>query len=151
MRFAVLLTATILCLSSQASAANTLQWFDSNKTTTEAGGVSNGSCVVATFTSATDETKLLHSEGAVLSLQFYPGAGASSVDVYACVQNDNSTCALYKWDTDGDGIGDNSALDGLTVMKRGLQQVEIAGYLYIDPSLITSGAKVKVCSQKTSK
>lgn len=150
MRFWLVPVFALVLTVAPSWSANTVEFADIRGTEREA--LEEGVCVFAEFVDATDETTFLYVGGHTVSIQMDPGSGASAVDVYACTDSDDAgTCAAYQWDSDGDGVVDNSELDGLTAMKRGIQGVQIAGWLYIDPSSISSGATVVVCAQEQGK
>ena len=151
------LLVLLLGFATPGWAANTVFWSKLGSSTDGGTSLATGTCMSVRFTNATNETKLLNVSGQWVSIEFDPGSGASSVDVYSCVSPDMNrdgttdvdACIPLLWDTDGDGIVDSSALDGAAAMRRSTGAIWVDYLLYLDPSLISTNAEAVVCSLST--
>lgn len=166
LRILLLVLAALLV---QPAHAATIAWTDFNDSSKTVTAIKPGECARFTFDStdtADDNSGWLAVRGQILDIEFEPddtgSATGATVDLYSCQvadgdgdgTNDTNACALYKWDTDGDGIVDNAELDGTSDMKRALSDVQIPGYLYAVATVLPASgdeAHLQVCSQAAEK
>lgn len=148
------LIAALLLLPLPAWAANNVDW------TTPSGNVRNrigqGECIQYKWTigdtAADNSSRFIAVSTLDLNVNFTPDDGgettAARAKIYACTSANANTCHEFKWDSDGDGVVDNSELDHSNDMKKGLAGVRVAGYIYFDPTAdpAANNAVVLVCA-----
>jgi len=126
-------------------------------TLTTKNNANPGGCMQGVTTEVGDE-EYITAGGKVLSVQFEPDeAGAATVaeiTLYACTDQNATSCVLYLFDSDFDLVPDTSILDGVSLGQRGVYGIQIAGFLRVytstAPAADTEIARWWVCGIGTS-
>jgi hypothetical protein len=135
-----LAVAVALCATLAIAAVTEGEW------STEAGGslvcdklLRGRACHYDWDSSLTDAARLLDASDCE-SVNLYKTGATGEVYVYSCAGASYSASACHKIlaDTDGDGIVDDVTIDGSTLMRRGIQEVQ-AHMLHVDTVSCPSG------------
>ncbi len=115
-------------------------------TTTTTVNISVGGSKRVLIDSTADDFYVLVA-GKTVSFELEPDEDGAEVlaqvTVYSCSKMATTSCLLYQWDSDFDGVPDTGILDGVTLGQRGVEGVRVPHYLKFDTTAApTSGATV---------